>query len=87
MGEKKINIITSFYLTSSKDRQEELDNALLNNINSNLIKSVHLFLDNNACLDYLNDIFFENKNFLKIVVISSRKQPFYNETPSCTGIF
>jgi hypothetical protein len=79
MGEKKINIITSFYLTSSKDRQEELDNALLNNINSNLIKSVHLFLDNNACLDYLNDIFFENKNFLKIVVISSRKQPFYND--------
>jgi len=76
---KKINIITSFYLTSSKDRQEELDKTLLNNINSNLIKSVHLFIDNNECLDYLNNIFSKNINFLKILIILCEKQPFYND--------
>lgn len=48
--------------------------ALIKNINSDIIKKIHLFIDDNDDLEKLNEI-----NSHKIVIISVKKNPDYND--------
>ena len=71
-----INLITSFYLSKNIERQLELDNTLINNINCNYISKIYLFLDNEECSIYLNKL-IEDQN--KIVIIKIGSQPLYSD--------
>jgi len=74
-----INLITSFYILKeidkiSIDRNNELLNSLMNNINSKYISKIHLYLDDEISLRKIESI---NNN--KINIISTSKQPLYSD--------
>lgn len=75
-----IHIISTFYVSkysSSLDnlRSKELEQALLNNIQSPYIEKIHLFVDDNDALLRLNELSQSNK----IVVIEVGKKPKYTD--------
>jgi len=75
-----INIITTFYVSDYKskkdtERTQELVTSLLNNLRSCLIEKIHLFVDNNESLSYLNSITKSEK----IVIIEVGKKPIYSD--------
>jgi hypothetical protein len=80
-----INLITSFYIIKkddelSKERNIELQNCLKNNMNNQLIKKIHLFLDDKDALDLAKNIDDEyNKDNNKLIVIKIGAQPYYSE--------
>lgn len=74
----KIHIITSFYISENNDRTNELVKALDNNLHSDYIDKIHLFVDDEKCVDYLKNRckqLFHSK--IKIVEIG--KQPLYSD--------
>ena len=71
-----INLITSFYLSQNIERQKELDNTLINNNNCLYISKIHLFLDNEECSEYLNQLINDRS---KIVIIKIGNQPLYSD--------
>jgi hypothetical protein len=71
-----INLITSFYLSKNIERQKELDESLINNNNCIYISKIHLFLDNEDCSQYLNNLI---KDHNKIVIIRIGNQPLYSD--------
>lgn len=73
-----INIITSFYISKNSKRTDELCKSLTNNLNNNNIKKIHLFVDDNKCIEYLKNKhkeLYENK--IKICGIGN--QPLYSD--------
>jgi hypothetical protein len=79
-----INIISTFYISkygSSLDdqRTDELCEAFKNNLNSNIIQKIHVFVDDADSLKKLNEIIATNKNSDKIVIIGIKKQPTYHD--------
>jgi len=66
-----INLIYRFY-TNNKI-------ALINNLNSDIIEKIHLFIDDNETLEKLNEIKSNNINSHKIVIISVKKNPTYHD--------
>jgi hypothetical protein len=71
-----LNLITSFYLSKNIERQKELDDTLINNNNCLYISKIHLFLDNEECSEYLNQL-INDRN--KIVIIRIGHQPLYSD--------
>jgi hypothetical protein len=71
-----LNLITSFYLSKNVARQKELDETLIHNINCLYISKIHLFLDNNKCFEYLNQLI---KDKSKIFIIRIGNQPLYSD--------
>lgn len=71
-----INLITSFYLSKNIQRQKELDDSLINNNKCLYIKKIHLFLDNEKCSEYLNQLISDRS---KIVIIRIGNQPLYSD--------
>lgn len=71
-----INLVTSFYLSKNVARQKELDETLIHNINCPYISKIHLFLDNNKCFEYLNQLI---KDKSKIFIIRIGNQPLYSD--------
>jgi len=74
-----INIISTFYVSNCSShldnaRNEELEECLLQNIASDFVEKIHLFVDDNAALTRLNEL---SSNSNKIVVIEVGKQPKY----------
>jgi len=79
-----INLISTFYLSkynSSLDdeRTDELIQALINNLNSDIIEKIHLFIDDNDTFEKLNEIKSNNINSHKIVSINIKHQPTYHD--------
>lgn len=79
-----INLISTFYLSKynnllDNERTNELIQALMNNLNSDIIKKIHLFIDENDTLEKLNEIKSNNINSDKIVIIYINKQPTYHD--------
>jgi len=66
-----INLIYRFYINNKI--------ALINNLNSDIIEKIHLFIDNNDTLEKLNEIKSNNINSHKIVIISVKKNPTYHD--------
>jgi hypothetical protein len=78
-----INLITTFYLSKynnslDNERTNELIQALLNNLNSDIIEKIHLFVDDNDSLQKLKEIISNYINSHKIIIISIDKQPTYH---------
>jgi len=74
-----INLITSFYISHfdselNYDRNLELQQCLNNNLNNNLIEKIHLYIDDNEALNYIN-----NLNNSKINIISVGIKPLYSD--------
>jgi hypothetical protein len=74
-----INIITSFYISKfnselNNDRNNELRECLHKNINNPIIKKIHLYIDDNEALEYINNI---QSN--KINIIEVGKKPLYSD--------
>jgi len=74
-----IHLVTSFYLIENPNevqvlRNNELIESLIKNIESPIIKEIHLFVDNIHAFNKINEI-----NSEKIVIIRIGKQPFYSE--------
>jgi len=79
-----INIISTFYISKynsslDNDRTNELCEAFINNLNSDIVEKIHLFVDDFESLKKLNDITNKNKNLYKIVIIKIKKQPTYHD--------
>jgi hypothetical protein len=73
-----INLITSFFIYKEeneilKNRNKELVNSLNNNLKSEFIKKIHLFIENDNVLEIINNL--EKKD--KINIIFFKKQPEY----------
>jgi len=74
-----INLITSFYisnLNSEKDieRNNELQECLQKNLTNDLIEKIHLYIDDNEALEYINSL---NNN--KINIISVGFKPLFSD--------
>ncbi len=80
-----INLVTSFFnilgdTNEIKERNNEYNFALMKNLESEYIKKIHLFVDNNHSINVLNNIINDNTYYKqKIVIISYEKQAFYND--------
>jgi hypothetical protein len=79
-----INLITTFYLSKynsplDNERTDELIEALINNLNSDIIEKIHLFIDDNDTFEKLNEIKSNNINSHKIVSINIKHQPTYHD--------
>ena len=57
----KIEIVSSFYIPKDNERFDELVKALNKNLKNKYINNIHLFVDNEKCIDYLKNKF--NKLF------------------------
>ena len=74
-----INIISTFYISKYSSRLDnlrtvELETSLLNNISSQCIEKIHLFVDDNDALERLNEL---SNNSEKVVVTEVGKKPKY----------
>jgi len=74
----KLNIITSFYIASNEDRNNELIKSLDKNVNNVDVEAVHLYIDNQQCYQYLETKY---KDIIgnKIKIIEIGKQPLYSD--------
>jgi hypothetical protein len=78
-----INLVTTFYISNYSsdldgERSRELEQALVNNINSEHIEKIHLFVDNEQSHNKLLDI-INRTNTEKIHVIEIGKKPQYSD--------
>lgn len=76
-----INIISTFYVSKylsqlDNERTKELVSSLQNNIKSNIVKKIHLFVDDEDSLNTLKEV---SNNSDKVKVIAIQKQPTYND--------
>jgi hypothetical protein len=73
-----INIITSFYFSNInhpniEERNTELQTCLNNNLNNPLIEKIHLYVDDDKALNYLNSL---NNQKINIIAV---KKPLYSD--------
>lgn len=76
-----INVISTFYISKyssemDSERSKEIETALLNNVNSPLIKKIHLFVDDNEALERLHALTTHSD---KISVIAVGTKPKYTD--------
>jgi hypothetical protein len=76
-----INIISTFYISKYNSqldtlRTQELENCLINNVNSEIIEKIHLFVDDNDAYERIIQI---TNNSEKIVIIEIGKKPKYTD--------
>ena len=81
---KKI-LITQYYIPKWAERQIEIDETLINNLNNNLIDEIHLFIEK----DYDFTKFKSNPYFNKLVFVKSKdrlsfKQAFEYSNTHCS---
>ena len=72
-----INIITSFYIAKTIERNNELQRCLIKNLKSKYVSKVHLFADNEEAEQLARKIAAElNK---EITIVEVGKQPLYSD--------
>jgi hypothetical protein len=69
-----INIISTFYIQN--ERNDELMNALLNNLSSPFVEKIHLFVDDMVALETVKNI---SNSSDKINIIDVGKKPTYHD--------
>lgn len=79
-----IHLITSFYVINKDDdisikRNNELQQCLINNIQSKIITKIHLYVDDINALNKARELEKNIGSFQKINIVSIGKQPLYNE--------
>jgi hypothetical protein len=71
-----INIISTFYITSSNLRNKELEACFVNNLSSKYIEKIHLFVDDNTALNKIKEL---SNNSEKLVIIFVGIKPKYSD--------
>jgi hypothetical protein len=76
-----IHLVTSFYILNEdteekKQRNIELINALINNINCDYISKIYLYVDNDNALKKIHEI---PEHRQKLIIINIGKQPLYSD--------
>ena len=74
-----LHIITSFYLPDEENRRNEILLTLGKNIESPNVKTIHLFLDNDDAVDYLQTEYKSELETGKIHIIRIGRQPIVAE--------
>ena len=69
-----IHLITSFYLAKNNERKNEIIKCLTKNIESKKIEKIHLFLDDNKCKEFVDNLKSD-----KIQIVYTGKQPLYSD--------
>ena len=69
---KRINLITSFYLSPNKERREEIIKTLKQNISSPYIKNIHLYVDNEEVKTFLMEEIEDEERKIKIIGIGQQ---------------
>ena len=69
-----INLITSFFIPKQVERQNELLTCLKNNINSEYIKKIYLFIEKKEDIDFLKEK-INPKGKIQLILLN--KQPTY----------
>lgn len=72
-----MDIITCFYYSDNKNRQEELESVLLENLNSCFINNIHLFMEERDFNIFLKSEFIKTPNYNKIIMVNCNRQPKY----------
>lgn len=72
----KIHLLTSYFRSFSLERQEELDFALMNNLNNEFVSMVHLWIESNLMDAFAASKFFF-MNHTKLRVVASERQPLF----------
>ena len=73
-SDKKIILLTQYYVTDLENRQQELDETLINNINHPLINEIHLFVEKDYNFDSIQS---KVTNFNKVKLIKTDKRLNY----------
>uniref|UniRef100_A0A6C0E4G2 Glycosyltransferase n=1 Tax=viral metagenome TaxID=1070528 RepID=A0A6C0E4G2_9ZZZZ len=79
----KLHLISSFYTAESSSRNAELEKTLIQNIQSEYIERIHLFIDDEISLNKLKDGNFATD---KIEIIKICKQPLYSDLVSYANL-
>ena len=80
-----LNLVTSFFNKNSDNdillkRNNEYNVTLIKNLESQFIKKIHLFIEDEYSLSILNNIIDKNINYNdKIIKIMYNKQPMYSD--------
>ncbi len=74
----KIELVTSFYMPENIERMNELVKALNMNIHNDYINCIHLFVDDNDCVDYLKNK-YDELFYSKIKICEIGRQPLYSD--------
>ena len=74
-----MDIIQSFYYSSNKERQQELEYSLFQNLKKKFINNIHLFIEEKDYEIFCNSNFGKNENYNKIKLIQLNHQPTYPE--------
>jgi len=79
-----IHLITSFYLIDKNDdisikRNNELQQCLINNLKSNLITKIHLYVDDENSLNKVRELEQNIEILNKTYIVNVGKQPLYSE--------
>ena len=77
-----INLITSFFnknIESYKERNEEYNNTLINNLKCDYIEKIHLFLEDAYSEEILDNLINQENIKNKIIKIYYNKQPTYSD--------
>lgn len=69
-----ITIIQSFYYSINDTRQTEIEFALMQNLNKNYVKNIHLFIENKDLVKFKTSTFYKNN---KIIIVNFEGQPTY----------
>jgi|UniRef100_A0A6C0DYT7 hypothetical protein len=69
-----IHIVSTFYISNCEERNKELGQCVINNLESALVEKVHIFVDNDESLKKLNAISNDSD---KVVIISIGFKPKY----------
>ena len=81
LKDTKIHIISTFYISNMNDildneRNQELEESLLENLQLSIVEKIHLFVEDNFAMDKLMKL---TNNSNKIVIISIGIKPNYSQ--------
>lgn len=74
-----MDIIQSFYYSSNKERQQEIEYTLFQNLKKKFVNNIHLFIEKKDYEIFCNSNFGKNENRNKIKLIQLNHQPTYPE--------
>jgi len=70
-------IVCSFYYSSNKNRQQELEYTLMQNLNKEFVDEIHLFIEEKDYELFCRSNFVQNDNYHKIHCVKKNNQPTY----------
>jgi len=74
-----MEIFQSFYYSTIAYRQKEIEYTLNKNLNNDVVKYIHLFIEDNDYVLFNKSIFITHDNYNKIKLVNFKGQPTYKD--------